>query len=115
MTTYADLVKKHANMKRCKPKTDDPLMSGCGQMLDLESFASSTRVLIDGTLNTKWAGWCRGCQRVRDRHKAAAYRSKKGYEGKRQELIHSGPTGIERLFFCDLPATEVERVNRYTS
>ena len=95
MTTYAELLEKHAGQKRCQAVVKD----GCGQWLPLDKFASRPSKVEGKPM--LYAGWCRDCQRERDRARRKS-RKTGGKSGVKKDIFHTGPVPgtPEHSFFC---------------
>jgi hypothetical protein len=97
-------------MKRCKPITDDPLTTGCGEYKNITEFSYTFR--DKGSGRRKYINnWCRECQKARNRLKQK-YEKNFGRHGSRKDIIHTGPVGIDKTFFCKLEPTPLSSVIR---
>jgi hypothetical protein len=108
--TFEELALKHAKMKRCKPITDDPLTTGCGEYKNIKEYPHTFR--DKGYGKRKYLGnWCRECQKARDRLRRH-HEKTNGKHGLQKDIIHTGPVGIDKAFFCKLEPTPLSSVIR---
>jgi hypothetical protein len=98
MTTMDELIRKHANLLRCKPVDK----GGCGEEKPKEEFPIYYDYNDVGQRKRRLGSWCKAC---RSRRNAANKKPPK----------NEGPTGAEKEFFCRVVPTVTEKIKRYAT
>ena len=97
MSTYEELLLKHAKMKRCKSIEEE----GCGEYKEIKEFRYTFRDKGYGK-RKYWDSWCAECQYLRQK-KRYKYNKNLGEYGRKRPIEHPGfiePT--DKLFFITL-------------
>ena len=92
-------VENYIQVKRCKGKAQ----GGCGELFEKNdtNFFVFKKLNRSGSIRLEYSPRCRACHREFCK---AASRKRAGWPSK-AELKHTGPKGVEKLFFCTLQPT----------
>ena len=100
--TLEELAKKHG-LKIC---------TGCGEALTLDMYDKHSTVQKKSGPHVYYHAKCKLC-RAETKLEREEKRAARIAAAVQKPVIHVGPSGIDKQFFCRLPPTECERRSRY--